>query len=125
MIVLKKEILNKLKKELSYIGILFILFVLIFKIIFFKENLTVIFRTVISIFWIFALPGYFILFYWHRKLRFTERLIVGTALSIATIGIFSYYLGIIGLDIRYHTIILPLVIILISGWINLRIISKT
>ena len=120
MIVLKKEVLNKVKKELGYMGIIFILFILIFKIIFFKENLTVIFRTIISIFWMFVLPGYFILFYWNEKLGFTERLIIGIALSAAIIGIFSYYLGLIGLNIKFHTIILPLILILIGVFINFR-----
>ena len=126
MIVLKKEILNKLKKEIGIVGVLFILFILIFKIIFFKENLIVIFRTVISIFWMFVLPGYFILLYWNEKLNFTERFIIGIALSAAIMGIFSYYLGLIGLNIKYHTIILPLAIILTGVLINLkRIISKS
>ena len=117
---MNQEVLNKLKKEFSYIGILFVLFILIFKIIFFKENLIVVFRTVISIFWIFIIPGYFILFYWHEKFNFTERFIIGIALSSAVIGIFSYYLGLIGLNIKYHTIILPLTIILVGVFINFK-----
>ena len=121
---MKKEILSKLKKELGYIGILLILFILVFKIIFFKENLMVVFRTVLSIFWMFILPGYFILFYWKEKLNFTERLIIGIALSAAVIGILSYYLGIIGINIRYHTIILPLIMILAGIFLNVKEIKE-
>jgi len=124
MIVLNKEVFDKVKKELVHIGIALILFILIFKIIFFKEDLIVIFRTVASIFWMFIVPGYFILFYWHEKLGFTERLIIGIALSAAVIGIFSYYLGLIGLNIKYHTIILPLTMILIGVFINLPKIKE-
>ena len=121
---MKKEILSKLKKEICIIGILLVLFILIFKIIFFKENLMVVFRTVLSLFWMFIIPGYFILFYWKEKLNFTERLIIGIALSAAITGIFSYYLGIIGINIKYHTIILPLIMIFIGILINLKEIKK-
>ena len=120
MIALKKEILDKLKKELGYVGILFILFILIFKITFFKESLVVVFRIVISLFWMFILPGYALMFYWKNKLGFTERFIMGIALSTAIIGILSYYLGLIGINIKYHTIILPLIIILAGLFISLR-----
>ena len=121
---MKKEILNKLKKEMSIIGILLISFILIFKIVFFKENLMVIFRIIISIFWMFALPGYAIMFYWNNKLGFTERLIIGIALSAAIMGIFSYYLGIIGLNIKYHSIILPLIMILTGIFVNIKEIKN-
>ena len=121
---MKKESLSKLKKELSYVGILFILFIVIFKIIFFKENLMVVFRVIISIFWLFVLPGYAAMFYWNDKLDFTERLIIGIALSAAIIGIFSYYLGIIGINIKYHTIILPSILILTGILVNVKKIKE-
>jgi len=105
-------------------GILLISFILIFKIVFFKENLMVIFRIVISIFWMFALPGYAMMFYWNNKLGFTERLIIGIALSAAIIGIFSYYLGIAGLNIKYHTILLPSILILAGILLNVKEIKK-
>lgn len=120
MIVLKSESLNKLKKEGSIIGILFILFVLIFKIIFFKEDFLVVLRIVFSIFWMFVVPGYFAMFYWSEKLNFAERLVIGMAFSAAIVGILSYYLGLIGLNIQYHAVILPTIIILIGVIINFK-----
>ena len=121
---MKKENLSKLKKEISYIGILFILFIVIFKIIFFKENLMVVFRMIMSIFWLFALPGYALMFYWNNKLGFTERLIIGIVLSAAVIGISSYYLGLIGINIEYHPVILPPIMIFIGALINLKEIKN-
>ena len=117
---MKKEVFEKLKKELVNLGILLILFILIFKIVYFKESLFIVFRTVLSIFWLFVLPGYFIMFYWHEKLRFTERLIIGIAFSAAIIGIFSYYLGLIGLNIKYHGILLPIILILLGIFFIIR-----
>ena len=117
---MKKEVFELVKKELQYVGILFLLVLIIFKIAFYKENLIVLFRNVLSLFWLFALPGYFIMLYWKEKLGFLERFIIGIALSAAIIGIFSYYISLIGLNIKYHAIVLPLVLILIGIAINLR-----
>jgi len=117
---LKKEVFELVKKELQYIGILFLIILMIFKIAFFKEDIFVLFRNVLSLFWLFALPGYFIMLYWEKELGFTERFVIGIAISAAIIGIFSYYLGLIGLNIKYHAIILPLILILIGVIINFR-----
>ena len=95
MISLKKEIFEMVKKELMYIGLLFLIIIVIFKIIFFNENLIVVFRTVLALFWIFVLPGYFLMLYWKENLQFTERFVIGIALAIAITGIASYYLGIL------------------------------
>ncbi len=117
---MNKENLNRVKKEFTYLGILLVVFIVLFQAIFFKENFLINLRTVLSIFWMFILPGYFILFYWQEKLDFTERTIISIALSAAIIGIFSYYFGLIGLNIKYHAIIFPLVLISIGIFINLR-----
>jgi uncharacterized membrane protein len=117
---LKKETFELIKKESQYIGLLFLLALIAFKIAFFKEDIAVLLRNVLSLFWLFALPGYFITFYWKEKLGFLERFIIGIALSAAIIGISSYYIGLVGLDIKYHAIALPLILILIGIVINLR-----
>ena len=110
---MKKEVFEDMKKELMYIGLLFIIALVVFKIAFFKEEVTVLLRTVLSLFWLFVLPGYFILLYWKEKLGFMERFIVGIMVSAAIIGIASYYIGLIGLNLKYHAILLPLVLIII------------
>jgi uncharacterized membrane protein len=121
LIALKKEVFNTALKELKYIGLLFLLVMIIFKIAFFKENLIILFRNALSLFWLFVLPGYFLMLYWKEKLEFIERFIIGIALAAAIIGIFSYYLGLIGLNIKYHTIVLPLILILFGVIINFRL----
>ncbi len=111
---MKKEVFEDMKKELMYIGLLFIIALVVFKIAFFKEEVTVLLRTVLSLFWLFVLPGYFILLYWKEKLGFVERFIVGIMVSAAIIGIASYYIGLMGMNIKYHTALLPLVLIIIG-----------
>ena len=113
-IALRKEVFDLVRKELVHISLLFLLVLFIFKIAFFKENLVVLLRTVLSLFWLFALPGYFVMLYWKEKLEFIERIVIGIALSAGVIGAFSYYLGMIGLNIKYHAALLPLAIIIIG-----------
>ena len=116
---MKKEIFDLIKKELQYIFLLFILSLIIFKIAFFKENMSVLLRNILSVFWLFVLPGYFMMIYWKEKLGFTERFIIGVAISAAIIGIFSYYLGLIGLNIKYYYILLPIALVIIGIFFNL------
>ena len=117
---MKKEIFESLKKELQYIGLLFLIASVIFKIVFLKESLIVLLRAVASLFWLFVLPGYAIMLYWKERLEFLERIAVGAGVSAAIIGIFSYYIGLLGLNIKYHGVLLPLIIILIGFVITIK-----
>ncbi len=120
LIALKKEAFELIKKELKYVFLLFLLAFIIFKIAFYKENIIILLRSVASIFWLFVLPGYFIMLYWNEKLDFIERIIIGIGFAAAIIGISSYYLGLAGLNIKFHAIILPPIIILAGIIINWR-----
>ena len=112
LIVLSKEIFNFLKKESVYLGAVFLVLLLILKIVFFKEDFTVLIRYAASLFWLFILPGYFAMLYYREKIEFMERIVIGFAVSAAVIGVFSYYIGLIGLNIKYHTFLLPLILII-------------
>lgn len=118
MIALKKEIFDK--KELRDVAIFFILALILFKVVFFKEALLVLFKFVLSLFWLFVLPGYFIMLYWKDKIDFIERLIVGVALSAAITGVLSYYIGIAGLNLKYHFILIPSLSIIVGLLFSLR-----
>lgn len=111
---MKKEIFKLIRKESIYIGIMFIAALVIFKIAFYREDLSPLFRVVFSLFWLFLLPGYFAMLYWHEKLDFIERLVIGIALSAGLTGALSYYLGLLGLHIKYHPFILAVVIIIVG-----------
>ena len=111
---MNKEAFNSIKEESKYIGILFIAALIIFKIVYFKESFVVLLKIVASLFWLFVIPGYFAMLYWKDKLEFAERFVVGIALSAAVIGIFSYYIGLIGLNMKYHSFILPPMVIIIG-----------
>ena len=114
-----KELTNKLKKEAMILLILYLLGLIIFKFIFNKEQLGVVIKVVFGLFWLFVLPGFSLMYYWHDKLDFTERAIIGTAMSLALIGIMSYHAGLIGLHVKNHAIVFPLVI-LVGGILVIR-----
>ena len=111
---MSKKIFDLLKKELAYIGILYLLMLMIFKIVFFNENLIVAVKMTLALFWLFVVPGYSLMLYWKEKLDFIERLIVGIALAGGVNGIASYYLGLAGLHIKHHVFLLP-VLVMIAG----------
>ena len=78
------------------------------------ESFLIVLRTVFAFFWMFILPGFYLMYYWHEKLSFLERFIVGIAVSASVIGISSYYLGLAGLNIKYHGILLPILFLIID-----------
>ena len=108
-----------LKDDLKYLGIVFILLLISLKIAFYNETHTIIFRTTIAIFWLFILPGFSVMLYW-KKLEFLTRLLISIPLSASVLGTASYYLGLIGFNLNYHTIILPAVMIAVGLIINLK-----
>ncbi|MFH1827824.1 MAG: hypothetical protein ABH824_01045 [Nanoarchaeota archaeon] len=55
------------------------------------------------------------MYLWHEQIGFLERFIVSVPVSAATVSIISYYISLIGLHVKYHPILIPLSIIVISG----------
>lgn len=117
---MRKEIFEQAKKELIMIAALFVFAVLAFKLIFLPEDFFVVLRTVAAIFWVLAVPGFAIMFYWHQELKFHERLIIGIGIGTALMGLLSYYTGLMGLHVKYHAAVLPLFLILIGALLSLR-----
>jgi uncharacterized membrane protein len=111
---LQKETFNLIKEETKYLGIVLLSAIIVFKLVYFKEDVMIVILTAVSLFWMLVIPGYFLMLYWKDKLGFFERLIVGIAVSAALVGILSYYTGIIGLHTRFHGIFLPLLLIIIG-----------
>jgi len=101
-------------KEFTSLAILWVASVIATKLIFYKESFLVSLKVSSSFFFIFMLPGYAMMLYWSDKLSVAERLVVGTGVSFGLTGILSYYLGLLGLNIRYHTFLLPLLLIVLG-----------
>ena len=50
----------------------------------------------------------------REKIGRMERTVMGALLSAAILGITSYYLGIFGISLKYHHVILPLALIVVG-----------
>lgn len=121
---MKKEKLNKIKKELIYLAISFIIILIIFLFVFHNENFIANLKIVSALFILGPVPGYFLMYYWSERLRFTERIVIGTALALAITGIFSYQFGLIGIHIKYHGILFPIILSLVGIIINYNKVMK-
>jgi uncharacterized membrane protein len=99
--------MGQLKKEVLYLALLLLIFVAIFKIIFFRENLFSTVTFVSSYFWFFFIPGYALMLYWHDHLDFFSRLVAGFGLSVIITSFLNYYLGLIGITVAVHGYFIP------------------
>ena len=87
----------------------FVLFVVMAKVLFFKEDILTITRTVVAIFWILVLPGFWLSYF--LDLEFKERFVLSVAMSAVIVGVSSYYLGLIGIHITLSAKLLPAIFI--------------
>jgi hypothetical protein len=72
-------------------------------------------RLVFSLYWLFILPGYFLLLMFMNKIGFFERLVAATLVGATVIGVVGYYLGLLtGLHVKYYHYFLPLVLMVIG-----------
>lgn len=113
------NISGKLKKELVYLGIALAGGMIIFQLLFFRENVITTAMVVLALFWLFVIPGFAVMYYWHDKLDFTERLVIGIVLGIAVMGVMSYYIGLAGIHVKHH-FMLPAIIIGIVAFFMMR-----
>ena len=116
---------HRLKSELYYLGALFLIFLVLLKIIFYKEGFLLIFRIVLTIFYLFIMPGYFLMSIWDDELDFLERIVIGFGIGAAIIGVFGYLLRLIGVNIMYSMIFLPIITSVISVYLRRNAIKKS
>jgi len=114
------EISQKLKEEGKYLAILFISLVILLKIVMYNSYFFSIIKIVFAIFWLFILPGFCLLYYWHEKLSFLERLIFGFSLGAAIIGVLGYNIALIGISNNIHHIIFPIASFVLAFFIIRR-----
>ena len=120
MIALDNNLIDKIKKESKTIGILFIILIIVFKIVFYQESFWIISKLILSLFWAFVLPGFALMYYWHEKLEFLQRIIIGTVFGFSLISLTSYIALFFNLSLGYHAIAIPLLYLIISVFIILK-----
>ncbi len=101
-------------KEIKKISLFFLVLFIIMEIALFNSTILLVLRITASIFFLFVLPGFCIMFLWYNKFDFLERLIIGIVVSVALEGIISYYLNLLNIHSRFYGII-SIIIILTSA----------
>ena len=109
---MQNENTKKIMHELINIALIFLVMNIIFKIIFNKESMGEIIKLTSSLFWLFVLPGFFLMYFWQEELDFLERIIIGSVLGVALFGVIGYNLNLSGLRLSLHGWILPVVAII-------------
>jgi hypothetical protein len=108
---LSEAIALRFKQEITALGISFAVAFIILAAVFYKESAFVVLRLAAGIFWLFTIPGMAILWWWREKISPAAIVVMGTVLGMAVVGIASYYLGVLGVNIKYSGIILPIIIV--------------
>ena len=88
-------------------GLLALLF-----LVFYREQIGPVFRLWTTLVWLFLIPGYALLCW--STLRFSLKLAFGIGLQLALLVILSYWLSWMGLSLKFHGIVLPLLAISIG-----------
>lgn len=102
------ETAQQLKEGLR-LGILLAAAFVSVQVAFFKESPIVVAKIVLSLFFLFVLPGWCMLYIWREKFGFLERTTAGTILAAAVFLIFTYFTGFIGLKVNISTWIAPFI----------------
>lgn len=103
-----------LKGELIGHAALYILLSILFQIAFYRESVVVVQRFLGGLYWLFVLPGATLLLAWGKRWGFVERAVAGSVLALAIVGTVSYYLGLLGLHVKYHGFLLTPVLVAIG-----------
>jgi hypothetical protein len=101
---------DNLKKEAVYLLIILAAMIVLLKAGFYKEGMLDLIRISMVLFLQFVAPGYLLTLRFSNKLDFLERTVPGTLFSMLATGLVSYYFGIMGLNVRFHTILIPVLL---------------
>ena len=98
----RKDIKDILRGEMMGHLVTYLLLSVVFQLVFYRESIVVVQRFLGGLYWIFIFPGATLLLAGGDRWGFVERVVAGSALALAVVGTVSYYLGILGLHVRYH-----------------------
>ncbi len=115
-----QKLITHLKQDAKVLVLLFLGVILLFWIAFYKESFTVVLRAAMSLFWLFILPGFYIMYYWVDRLSFMERFVLGILTSLAITGLAGYYLNIVLVHIKYYPYVVPFATLIVAGVLIFR-----
>lgn len=111
---MKKERFELARQEARALGIVAVVVFALLLVAFYKSGFLVVLKMTAALLWLFAIPGAVLLLCLRETLERMERMLMGALLSGAILGISSYYVGLAGLHVKYHYIVLPLALDIIG-----------
>ncbi len=103
------ELGNGAKEHGKVLGVSLMLLFAVVYIAFFKESVGVVVKLTLSLFWLYLIPGYFLLGLASDKLDSAERVVLGIVVGLGFYGVVGYNLGLLGVRISLQRWIVPLV----------------
>ena len=112
--------LNNIKKDVRNGIFLLIIAVIAGKIIFINESVWIISKVVVSLAYLFWIPGYALLLHWYESFPSMERWLLSFAVGAAWTGSIGFLLGLIGIKMDIQLIVVPLLGIIIGLIIGMK-----
>jgi len=102
--------------DLKVLGGVYVASVIVGAVVFYNEPVLSMLLLMASLALVSYVPGYFLL----KKVveNVAERLLFGSAVSIALIGVGAYYLGLFGLPLSFSSYLLPLALLGVGVWVS-------
>ncbi len=104
-----------LKQDIAWIIAATIVMGILLKMLFPLSGITELAKLVGGVFWLFTLPGWCIMLPWRNEIELKERIVAGMLASAGLFAIASYYFGIFGVHVRVHTVLFPILVIVVSA----------
>ncbi len=118
--------MEEVKKEFKKIAIIFAVVYLFFQLHYSKENPFTVFRLVLAHFYLFILPGYFLLLAYIKKIKFEYRLFIGAGLGYALQSYLGFFITLVfHINMKAYYLITPLVIIAVGMYLSRKEIKWT
>lgn len=102
------------QRELLWLCAIFLGMVVLAKATFYRESLRFLFPFVAKLFLIFVFPGYTLLLFQRETIGLSRRIALGIGINLGLLLTLSYTLGMVGIHLRYHHLIIPLPITILG-----------
>jgi len=113
--LISNKYLPILQEEGKKLLLFFVALLIVYLIAYSTQDIWTVIRVVASLFWFLVLPGFVTISFWREQFSFIERLIIGIVLSMAIAGVFSYFLNLLNLHVRWYGWIIPTVVLFVDG----------
>ncbi len=96
---------ERLVVELRYLAIILAVSIVLFRLVFYKDPISLIARLVLTYFIIIVLPGYALMVQFNHRFNFQERLLLGIGAGSTLLALTSYTIGFFYSNLYVHVFV--------------------